>query len=309
MPSHHRSHPGSGSGQAKYPGTFLLAFQEALAGLHWQVRRWLGGAVVCLNEAGQEHVVGLENLYRRARVVERTEWPALITSFLRTVSSVEGESNLPQELAAASDQLLPRLGPPLKISDDTRVWFQPLDGTNMGITLVVDYPDRMCYVTEQLVTDSGRPGIDWVEIALANLRGRTPDDCFQIVDKESGLMMCGLADAYDTSRSLLLDQLLPESRALGCLLALPGRDELLVLPVSKPALAYVHLLKILSQKNYKTAPYPISDEVFWVHHGVWRELPIHIGSKEITIQPPQEFIDLLAQSPREETDPEQSGHN
>ncbi len=45
MQSRSRSDPGFGFGPPRYPGTFLLAFRQALAGLHWQARRWLGHAV------------------------------------------------------------------------------------------------------------------------------------------------------------------------------------------------------------------------------------------------------------------------
>src|SRR5262249_56858560 len=82
MPPHHRSDPGAGRGSARYPGTFRVAFQEALDGLGWQVRRWRSDAVECLDKDGHEHLVGLENLYRRARHVERSQWPGLAAEVL-----------------------------------------------------------------------------------------------------------------------------------------------------------------------------------------------------------------------------------
>src|SRR5947207_7617559 len=72
MPPQARSDPGHGSGPARYPGTFLLAFREAAGELNWQVRRWLGAVVDCADAEGREHQVGLENLYRRARRVNRS---------------------------------------------------------------------------------------------------------------------------------------------------------------------------------------------------------------------------------------------
>ena len=62
-----RTNPGQGNGPTRYPGTFLLAFREAVAGLKWTVQRWLGDAIDCLDAAGHSHVVGLENLFRRAK--------------------------------------------------------------------------------------------------------------------------------------------------------------------------------------------------------------------------------------------------
>ena len=37
------------------------------------------------------------------------------------------------------------------------------------------------------IYESGRPGEEWLERALANLRAQTPEECFQILHDESGL--------------------------------------------------------------------------------------------------------------------------
>jgi hypothetical protein len=87
MPQHGRSHPGSGSGAPRFPGTFLLAFREALAALNWEARRWLGEAVECVDAKGCEHVVGLEDLYRKTRLQPRETWPAVIAEFMRTLDA------------------------------------------------------------------------------------------------------------------------------------------------------------------------------------------------------------------------------
>src|SRR5689334_16800183 len=56
MNRRNRCHPGKGASAPRYPGTFLLAFREAAAGMNWQVRRWLGGAVECLDAEGHAQV-------------------------------------------------------------------------------------------------------------------------------------------------------------------------------------------------------------------------------------------------------------
>jgi hypothetical protein len=294
MPPHRRSDPGRGSGTPHYPGTFLLAFREAAAGLGWQVRRWLGETVECADAEGKPLTVGVENLYRRARRADRADWPALITEFLHTVGSAGQATNLPTDLANVAAQLLVRLGPPLSAPlGEGKVWSHPLNDTDLCVSLVVDFPDRLCYVTDQLVENSGQPGTVWLRQALVNLQARTPTDCFQMVDAESGIQICGVADAYDTSRALLLDDLLPETRAEGFFVALPGRDELLVLPVSAPALAHVHLLRVLAEKNFRSTPYPISPHVYWVQRGSWYHFPIEIQGQSVAIQPPEAFVAVL----------------
>jgi hypothetical protein len=287
-----RSDPGHGSGPQRYPGSFLLAFREAIAALDWKVVRWLGGAVECSDAGGREHVVGLENLYRRARREERASWPELISTFLQMVDQ-EQYHEPPKALADVADRLLLRLGRPAgPHRDGPEVWSLPL-ASALAVNLVVDFPQSMYYVTEEMVEESGRPGEEWLGRAVANLKAQTPADCFQIIHEESGMRQCTVGDAYDSSRAFLLDALLPETSREGYLIALPGRDELLVLPVTGPALAYAPLLKNVAEQSFRTAPYAISDEVFWVHEGRWHQFPIELRGETVTAQPPAEFMQIL----------------
>jgi hypothetical protein len=289
-----RSDPGFGSGPPRYPGTFLLAFREALAELGWKADRWLGDAVACLDAEGTERLVGLENLYRRVRGSDRSGWPAAVAEFLTTALGSDIDETLPTNLVEAADQLMIRLGPPLRgESDEARLWAQPLDETGLVVNLVIDYPDRMVYVSEAMIAESGKPGEEWKNTALGNLREQTPEDCLQVIHEESGLLMCNVADAYDSSRALLLDQLVPQSEQYGCFVALSNRDHLLVLPVSQQALAFVGQLKIFSERNFKTEPYPICPEVFWVHEGHWRLFGIEVKGDRALLNPPAEFAELL----------------
>lgn len=288
-----RSDPGVGFGQPRFPGSFLLAFREAAAEIHWQLERLMQDVALCVDADGKEHIVGLENLYRRARRAPRPEWPQIIAEFLQTVRAAEQTEHLPADLASVTEQILPRLGYPLKAPADAAIWFAPLNGTDLVINLVIDYPDRMCYVTESLIQSSNQSGLDWLEQARMNLLARTPDDCFQQIHPDSGIRICRVGDAYDSSRALLLGELLPETRADGYLTVLPGRDELLVLPVTADALPHLHLMKVLADKNFRNVPYPISDQVFWIRDGVWRRFPIRVQAKEVLVDPPPEFVEIL----------------
>jgi hypothetical protein len=87
--------------------------------------------------------------------------------------------------------------------------------------------------------------------------------------------------------------LLPETTAEGYFVAVPGRDDLLVLPVNAAGLAHVPLLKTLAEKNHQAAPYSISDEVYWVRGGKWQLFRIVMKGGKVTVQPPQEFMEVL----------------
>jgi hypothetical protein len=301
-----RSHPGFGNGPPQYPGTFLLAFREAVAELGWQTRRWLRTAVECVDAEGREQVVGLENLFRRARRLERADWPEIIVDFLRTGHEAPIDDP-PDDLEQIAGQLRPRVGPPLgKHGAGPDVWSQTIAGTPLTVNLVIDFPKSMFYVTEALVVDSGRPGEEWLTTALENLKGQTPADSFAMLHEESGLRQSNVGDAYDSSRALLLDVLLPEHGAYGFLVALPGRDELLVMPVTPAALQFLPMLKVVAQKNYQNAPYPISAEIFWIHNGQWRVFGIDVHDNEATLQPPPEFLPVLKElMPQTKDEPDQ----
>jgi hypothetical protein len=293
MTPHHRSDPGSGSGPARYPGTFLLALREALAGLGWQTRRWLGDAVQCVDSEGREQVIGLENLFRRARRVERADWPELITDFLQT-GQMAPIDDPPKDLESVAEQLLCRLGPPLAARrEGPALWSQAVAGTPLFVNLVIDFPRSMFYVTQEMIDHSGKSGDEWLNKALANLHKQTPADSFTVLHEESGLRQGSVGDAYDSSRVLLLDALLPESGRHGYFVALPGRDELLVMPVTTASLPFLPFLKVVAEKNHKNAPYPISEEVFWIRGGQWHVFPIDVRNNEANMQPPAEFLPLL----------------
>ena len=66
-----------------------------------------------------------------------------------------------------------------------------------------------------------------------------------------------------------------------------------MLPVTAAGLAHVPLLKALAEKNYRTAPYPISDQVYWIARGVWRPFTIDIRGTQVAVHPPTEFLEIL----------------
>jgi len=286
-----RSNPGTLSPSPRYPGTFLLALRAALAEMQWQPRRWLGMAVECVDAQGRDQMLGLENLYRRLRREDRSKWPALIVEMLR---SVPPESTETVQLGDVADRILVRLGPPFAPSEDSKqVWFQPLVGKQLGVTLVIDYPNSMSYVTAEQIADSEQEASTWLERAVANLRGKTPADCVTPIHEETGLQHCEVGDAYDSSRALLLDWLLPGHEDDGFFVAVPGRDQLLVLPVGKNSLSHVAWLRAVAGKAHQTVPYPISGEVFWVRQGTWHGFEIAVSKDSVMVTPPPEFAEVL----------------
>lgn len=288
-----RSNPGIGFGGPRYPGTFLLALREAFRRLKWEGRRWLGDAVECADANGREQLLALENLYRRVRPVERAAWADVLVEFLQQIPD-EALVDPPASLEEVAERVLVRLGPPFAAQEPpTEVWSQRIAGTHVVATLVIDNPNSMSYVTARMIADSGHDGEYWLARALRNLRTATPAGALTEAHAESGLLHCEIGDAYDSSRALILDDLLPDSAADGFFVAVPGRDHLLVMPVCARSLAFLPWLRSIAIRTHKTLPYPISAEVFWVRAGRWLLFPIEVQGDKALVNPPDEFVDVL----------------
>jgi hypothetical protein len=288
-----RSNPGSGFGGPRYPGTFLLALREAFVRVSWQARNWLGDAVECTDAAGREQVLALENLYRRVKSADRATWPDLLAEFLAQVPD-EALVNPPGNLAEVADRILVRLGAPFTPTDPaTEIWSHRIAGSHLVATLVVDYPNSMSYVTAPMIAESNEPGEFWFERAVRNLREKTQPGCLTEIHPESGLLRCEVGDAYDSSRALILDDLLPGHEEDGFFVAVPGRDHLLVLSVSGAALAFLPWLRSVAVRTHRNMPYPISSEVFWVRRGAWHPFEIELQGDKAMVSPPEEFLEVL----------------
>jgi hypothetical protein len=143
-----------------------------------------------------------------------------------------------------------------------------------------------------MLKKSRKKGEDLLDAALENLRKATPGDYFERASDELDIYVGSLGDAYDATRALLVEEMMPESPA-GYWVALPSREELAVWPVSFEALARVHVLKMFAEENYREHAYPITDEVFWVWHGAWYRFGISLKDNDLVIDAPDPFGEAL----------------
>jgi hypothetical protein len=308
MTSFGDTNPRTGSGRSRYPGTFLLAVREALAQLNWQAVAWKSFLVECLDGQGRPQQVGLENIYRRVRREPRETWPNLLVELL---GSVPAEiANPPKHLNEVAEQLLVRIGQPFHDQNaETDVWSQPLVERQLAATLVIDYPSSMTYVTKQMIADSGQSGEDWLRRGLDNLRARSKPSGIQLVHEDSGLLQAQFGDAYDSSRALLLDELLPGRDEFGFFVIVPGRDHLLILPISEHTVRLAPWLRAIAAKTFREMPYPISPELYWVRQSVWHHFEVVVNGDDVFVRPPAEFMEVAAllQVFDEEDDEDQNG--
>ncbi|HEY1187743.1 MAG TPA: hypothetical protein VGE74_08805 [Gemmata sp.] len=274
-----------------FPAGFRSVVTARLAAGGYSVADWEpSGVNVRPPGGGDEQYIGLANLYRRAKAAPPDEWPELIDGFLGRLAQAVSAPDIPHDLNTVADRLRPRLGRPF----DKRAahpWGIPLPGTGLEITLVVDFPHTMAFVTDEMLKRSRTRGEDLLDVAVENLRNATPADFFDRASPDHDIYLGHTGDSYDAARALIVEELMPDAPA-GFWVAIPSRDELAVWPVSFPAIKDVHGLHLFAVENYREHAYPITDDVFWVWQGVWHPF-IALKDGDSVIDPPELFIEAL----------------
>ena len=266
----------------------VVSAELSAAGL--DVLDWEQNGVKVRPRSGNSQYIGLANLHRRATSADRAEWPAMVRAFIGRLPR-EKAGDIPADLGAVADRLRPRLGRPF---DRARPhpWGLPLPGTGLEVTLVIDFPHTMAYVTGEMLARSRKRGEDLLDIALENLRKVTPNEYFESASDELDIYVGHAGDGYDAARALLVEELMPDSPA-GFWVSVPSREDLVVWPVSFAALGRVHVMKLFAEENFREHPYPVSDEVFWVWNGVWYPFEITLKSNDLVIDAPEPFGEAL----------------
>jgi len=284
-----------GSGSHGLSADFRAAVTAELLERDYTVVEWEadGVHVQRSHDRGVQYL-GLSNLYRRAQGVEREAWPILIGEFIDHVTSISNAPDLPRALDTLTAQLRPRLGPPFTRDLKVRPWSMPLPGTPLVISLVIDFPQAMAYVTEEMLHNSQASAEELLDCALDNLRQDTPEDFLQPLTEHLDLLLGHTGDGYDASRALLIEELLPQDAPAGLWLAMPSRDELYVWPVHPSGLQHLPHFKLFVQDNYHKHAYPISEDIYWLYQGQWHIFTIHFPKPDtVSISPPPEFVEIL----------------
>ena len=243
------------------PDLFRAAVEAAAAAVGRPVARWHPAGVVVAGPAGGEEAVNLVHLARRAKAAPEADWPALAEDFLRVV--LAADTGVVPALADAAGRLRVRVGRPFPAG---AAWQEPIPGTDLAVSLVVDGDRHMTYVTAGDIARSGRPADDWTRVAAANLRAATPAGWLGAVHAESGIAAGNAGDGYDAARAAVLAAVAPAGPA-GYFVAVPARDWVFALAVTPAAVPHLGVLHAAAGRSFAADPYPISPRVYWVRPG------------------------------------------
>jgi hypothetical protein len=303
---------------------FLHLVETLCTDLGLTIRSLTGTCLTTVDADGREMTTYLDNLLRLAASRDEADWPQLITEYLSVLQPAAVDRRLEaleHGLAANEDNLLPVLKP-FSFAQSSNMWFQPLIQDDPAYQLVsllleemppaadpshpkhalqdnpcdpclllaIDFPESMCYVTQDMVKQAGRPATEWTERAFYNLEQKTPENWFEVLDEDGDIKWVTVHDCYDASRALILDRLLPQASPRGWFVAPVGRDRLYFMPANdyNAARSVVPVYRAAAEE-YTQAPYPISDQLYWVYEGRWYRFPIVLQEDASLVTPPLEF--------------------
>jgi len=164
-----------------------------------------------------------------------------------------------------------------------------------ALLIVVGYAtgEGWCYVTMPRLLPWGIDGSALIAAAINNLRRDTPTTCLQTVEPHHYALDTG--DGYDSSRLLILDELMPEAPEAGAVAVVPAREVLSFTPFNSRGAANLRKLVNLAARCHATWPYPIDPGLFYVHRGGALHIPItHDEDGGPRLHLPEELAEVQA---------------
>ncbi|MCC7493313.1 MAG: hypothetical protein IT204_13245 [Fimbriimonadaceae bacterium] len=171
-------------------------------------------------------------------------------------------------------------------------------GEVLLLTMAARFDGGLQYITRPQLEAWGNGGELLLQTALDNLRRQTELTTVQQMEPQHWALDGD--DGFDSSRLLILDDLVPDLAECGALVAVPARDVLSFAPWNKAGLTRLRALLALAERCHRDWPYPIDSGLFYVgpqqtlHIGVSRD---DDGTPRLRL--PQELIDIQERLVRE----------
>lgn len=278
----------------EYPPDFIKSVHAAADNVAWRFHATEDDELVFLDRLGVPHHVGLQVLFERYHHDDPAICVRSLTEHFRSVIALT-TGNVNDDLNAQTDRLLVRVGHLPPRNPPVSIWHRPFPGTKLFITLALAQERGFRLVRTDMVTSSGKPEQHWYELGLTNLRQRTPPGAMKLLEPESGLLGCSVGDDCDGSRSLFVESLLSEPAPHGILAAIPHRNSLLALPLTRTGLLQksLLLLKNMTESEYARSSYKLSDAIYWVKNGLWQPFGIEVVEGEVKLKLMKECAEAI----------------
>lgn len=144
------------------------------------------------------------------------------------------------------------------------------------VAIVVPHEGGWRYLRRRLLDDEAVAGEEVLARALGNLRAVTAPDMLQPLTEDHYLVDSG--DGLDSSRMLILDELLPEVAEVGALAAAPAREVLSFVPFHRAGCARLQALLRLATHSHARWPLPIDGDLTYVAGDLALHVPVEAGA-------------------------------
>jgi hypothetical protein len=133
-----------------------------------------------------------------------------------------------------------------------------------------------------------------LEIAQWNLRRKTPTSGWTSIATVDGLHAYLAKDGLSSSRLLCTQDLVRPWPFEGILVAVPTRDQLLVLPMdSVNVLQAMRIMVLAGETARQNGTRPLSNQLFWFDGDEWEVIAVRHANDQIEIQPSPRFMNAL----------------
>jgi hypothetical protein len=244
--------------------------------------------------------IGILNLAQRCRMVDRSDWPAVIAEHLSSLLSLTGRDL--DALAADFEQVREILRIRLYADESMGGMTPEPEGpvlrplaTGILLGLVYDFPDSVASVSDGQLGEWPLAEDDVLTIARANTLAERPP-ARQTVPGADGSTFEGMMGEsfYVASRVLGLRALIPADNVSGALVGVPNRHVLLWHPiVDLRAVSAMTTMASVIQKMFRDGPGSISNQLYWWKNDALIHLPITPNRKGFDFAPPDAFVELL----------------
>jgi hypothetical protein len=168
---------------------------------------------------------------------------------------------------------------------------RPLVAGHLHESVALDDDGCVTPLTAADVETLGRSHEELLEHGAELVRRTTSPTDLRAVDTLPGMFVLLSGDGLAASRLRLLPELYPRLPLGGLVTAVPGPDQLLVVPmVSAGSMDALQMLASALGHAATHREFVLSDQLFWFDGERWMTIPVEHGEEDITVLPPPAFV-------------------
>jgi hypothetical protein len=274
-------------------------YADAL-GVAWENR---DGILVLLQGEFADHQYGLDNLARLCKQNHISEYPQIVAGHFDSMLAGQRFENEFRQNLADFEYVRPYIAVRVYGADYLEIIQQddfagrPLaDG--LFAAIVYDFPSTVSLAQLSETTPWGKTVDELIALGLENVRKGYD---FPIIPMASGegaerevMFVCETEHIFAANILLDLDRHPGLVGPSGALVIAPSRNAVICYPINDlKVVQAVNFMSGMAANNFAESPGPLSDKLYWYKDGVFTVIPYQFKNDELSVMPPQEFVEML----------------